>query len=172
MIVYEMERPGSSHAAGIDFDVLTSPKQDTFKARARLAYVSTPYVDNANQECYGDLKTQLANDYTLGTPNFPVILQEAQKLMNNYVGTKSIAPRSRTQKPLVDNKIIPNNGLTLFNKYGSPNTKRCKCKRCGSGEHWEGPKWPEYNKYRDLADKYRKLESEAIEKLKSGAPVV
>ena len=45
-----------------------------------MAYVSTLFVDNSNQERYGDLKTQLANDYTLGTSNFPATLQEAQKI--------------------------------------------------------------------------------------------
>ena len=92
--------------------------------------------------------------------------------MNTYVGTKSIAPWARAHTPQVDNKIITNNGLTLFNKDGSSNTKRGKCKKCGSDEHWEGPKCPEYKKDKDLADKYLKLESEATKKLKSGAPVV
>ena len=59
--------------------------------------------------------------------------------MNNYVGTKSSAPQARVQPPPVDKKIISNDGLTLFNKDDSPNTKRSKCKRCGSDEHWEGP---------------------------------
>ena len=49
MIAYDMERPGSSHAAGIDFDTLEAPEQDAVKARARLAYISTLYVDNSNQ---------------------------------------------------------------------------------------------------------------------------
>ena len=114
----------------------------------------------------------LANDYNLGTSNFPVTRQESKKKMDNYVGTNSSAPQARAQPPTVDNKIISNNGLTFFNKYNSPNTKRGKCKRFGSDEHWEGPKFPEYKKDRDLADKYRKLESEATEKLKSGAPFV
>ena len=35
-----------------------------------------------------------------------------------------------------------------------------------------GPKQPEYKKDRYLADRYRKLESEATGKLKPGAPVV
>ena len=89
MIAYDMERPGSSHASGIDFDALTAPEQDAVKARARLAYVSTLYVENSNQERYGDLKTQLAKDYTLGMSNFSATLQEAQKLMNKYLRTKS-----------------------------------------------------------------------------------
>ena len=92
--------------------------------------------------------------------------------MNNYVGTKSSAPRARTQPPPVDNKIISNDGLTFFNKDNSPNTKRGKFKRCGSDKNREVPKFPEYKKDRDLADKYPKLESEANDKLKSGAPVV
>ena len=50
MIAYEMEQPGSSHAAGVDFDTLASPEQDAVKARDRLAYVSTLYVENTNQE--------------------------------------------------------------------------------------------------------------------------
>ena len=50
MIAYEMEQPGSSHAAGINFDALTAPEQDAVKAQARLAYVSTLYVDNTNQD--------------------------------------------------------------------------------------------------------------------------
>ena len=49
MIAYDMDRPGSSHAAGINLDVLTSPEQDSVKARARLAYVSTLYLENDNQ---------------------------------------------------------------------------------------------------------------------------
>ena len=47
-----------------------------------------------------------------------------------------------------------------------------QCKRCGSDKHWEGPKCPEYNKDRDLAEKYCKLGSEATKKLKSRAPFV
>ena len=172
MIAYDMEFPGSSHTDGIDFDALTAPEQDSVKSQARLSYVSNLYVENNNQECCGDLKTQLANDYTLGTSNFPATLQEAQKLMEKYVGTKSSAPRARVQPPPVDNKIISNDVLIFFNKYDSPTTKRGKCKRCGSDEHQEGPKCPEYKKDRYLADKYSKLESEATEKLKSGAPVV
>ena len=31
MIAYEMERPGSSHDAGIDFDTLEAPEQDSAK---------------------------------------------------------------------------------------------------------------------------------------------
>ena len=62
MIAYEMERHGSSHAAGIDSDTLLAPKKNAVKARATLAYVSTIYVENSNQERYGDLKTLLAND--------------------------------------------------------------------------------------------------------------
>ena len=89
MIAYAMERLGISHASGIDFDSLTAPEQDAVKAQARLACVSILYVDNANQERYGDLKTQLAKDYNLGMSNFSVNLQEAQKFMNNYLGTKS-----------------------------------------------------------------------------------
>ena len=50
MITYEMERPGSSHAAGIDFDTLACPEQDAVKARARLAYFSTLYVENSKKE--------------------------------------------------------------------------------------------------------------------------
>ena len=92
--------------------------------------------------------------------------------MNKYVGTNSNAPRARSQPPPVDNKIIYNNGLTFFNKDDSPSTKRGKCKRYGSDEHLEVPKCPEYKKYIYLADKYRQLESEATEKLKTGAPVV
>ena len=72
----------------------------------------------------------------------------------------------------MDNKIIANDGLTLFNKDDSPNTKRGKWKRCGSDEHWEVPKCSEYKKDRDLAEKYRELEYEATEKLKAGASVV
>ena len=92
--------------------------------------------------------------------------------MNNYLGKKSSAPWALAQPPPVDNKIIYNDGLKFFNKYDSPNSKRSKCKRCGSDEHREVPKCPEYKKDRDLADNYRKLESEATKKLKSGAPVV
>ena len=92
--------------------------------------------------------------------------------MNKYLGTKSSTPRARAQPPPLDNKIISNYGVTLFSKYDSPNTKSGKCKRCGSDEHWEGPKFREYKKYRDLADKYRNLESEATNKLKSGSPIV
>ena len=44
-----MERPGSSHAAGNDFDVLTTPEHNAVKAQVRLAYVSTLYAENANQ---------------------------------------------------------------------------------------------------------------------------
>ena len=93
--------------------------------------MSNLYVETANQERYGDLKTQRANDYTLGTSNFPVTLQEAQKLMNNYLGEKSSAPQARAQPPPVDNTIFSKDGLTFFNKDDSPNTKRGKCKRCG-----------------------------------------
>ena len=50
MIAYEMERPGSSQAAGIDFNTFETPEQDTVKARYRLAYVSTLYAENANQK--------------------------------------------------------------------------------------------------------------------------
>ena len=110
---------------------------------------------------------QLANNYTLGTSNFHATLQEAQKLMNNYLGTKSSAPRARAQPPPLDNKFITNDGLTFFNKDDSTNTKRGKYKRYGSDKYWEGPKYLEYKKFRDLADKYRKLESEATKKLKS-----
>ena len=92
MIAYEVERLGSLHAAGVDFNTLASPEKYAVKARARLEYVSTLYVENANQERYGYLKTQLANDYTLGTSNFPATLQKAQTLMNKYVGTNSSAP--------------------------------------------------------------------------------
>ena len=123
IIAYEMERPGRSHAASVDFYTLASPEKDAVKSRARLGYVYTLYVENDNQERYGYLKTQLANEYNLGTPNFPATLQEAQKLMNNYVGTKISAPRARAQPPPVDNKIIANDGLTLFNKDDSPNNK-------------------------------------------------
>ena len=94
MITYEMKRPGSSHAAVIDFDALTTPEKDAVKARARLAYVYTLYVENDNQERYGDPKTQLSNNYTLGKSNFTATLQEAHKLMNNYVGTNSTALRA------------------------------------------------------------------------------
>ena len=104
MIAYEMERYGSSQAAGVDFNTFETPEQDTVKAWYRLAYVSTLYIENSNQERYGDLKTQLANDYTLDTSNFPATLQEAQKMMNNYVGTKSSAPRTCAQPPPVYNK--------------------------------------------------------------------
>ena len=75
MISYEMEWPGSSHAVGIDFYALTTTEKEVVKAQARMAYVSTLYVDNSNQERYGYLKTKLANDYTLGTSNFPATLQ-------------------------------------------------------------------------------------------------
>ena len=92
--------------------------------------------------------------------------------MNNYVGEKSSAPRARAQPPPVDNKIISKYGLAFFNKYDSPKTKCGKCKRSGSDEHWDGPKFPEYKNDRDLADKYRKLGSEATGKLKPGAPFV
>ena len=44
--------------------------------------------------------------------------------MNNYVGTNSSAPQACAQPPPVDNKIITKYGLTFFNKYDSPNTKR------------------------------------------------
>ena len=141
-IAYEMEWPGRSHAVGIDFGALTTLEQDAVKAWARLAYVYTLYVYNANKERYGHLKTQLAKYYTLGTSNFPATLQEAQKLMNNYVGTNSSSPRSSAQSPPVNNNIISNDGITFFNKDDSPNTKCGKCKRCGSDEHWEGPKCP------------------------------
>ena len=92
--------------------------------------------------------------------------------MNNYVEIESRAPQDCAQPPPGDNKIISNNVLTLFNKDDSPNTKRGKCNRCGSDEHWQVTKCPEYRKYRYLADKYLKLEYEATKKLKSGAPVV
>ena len=74
MIAYEMERCGNSHAAGIDFDSLKATEQDAVKARARLKYVSTLYVDNAYQEHYGNMKTQITNDYILGTSKFPATL--------------------------------------------------------------------------------------------------
>ena len=85
--------------------------------------------------------------------------------MNNYVEIESRAPQDCAQPPPEDNKIISNNVLTLFNKDDSPNTKRGKCNRCGSDEHWEVTKCPEYRKYRYLADKYLKLEYEATKKL-------
>ena len=127
-----------------------------------LAYVSNLYVENSNQELYGDPKTQLANKYTLCTSNFPAALQEAQKLMNKYVGTKSSALPACSKPPPEDKNIIDD----------SPNTKRGKCNRCGSEEHWEVPKCPEDKKDKYLVEKYRKLESEATEKLKADAPVV
>ena len=94
IIAYQMERPGSSHDSGTGFNSLSIAEQYAFRARARLVYISTLYVDNTNQERYGDLKTQLANDYIMGTSNFTVTLQESQKLMNNYIGTKSSASRA------------------------------------------------------------------------------
>ena len=100
---------------------------------------------------------QLAHDYTLGTSNFPATLQEAQKFMYNYLGTNSSVPRYRAQPPTVDKKIISNNGLILFNKDDSPNTKPGKCNSCRSDEHWEGPKCLEYKNDRDLEEKYRKI---------------
>ena len=57
MIVNEMERPGSSHADVTDFNSLSISEQDAVRARARLEYISTLFVDNANQERYGYLKT-------------------------------------------------------------------------------------------------------------------
>ena len=69
----------------------------------------------------------------------------------------SSAPQARAQPPPVDNKIISNDGLTFFNRDDSPYNTRGKCKRCGSDEHWEGPKCPKYKKDRDLADKYCRL---------------
>ena len=80
MITYKMEGPGSSHAAGTDFNSLSIAEQDSVIAPARLAYISFLYVENANQERYGDMKTQLANDYIMGTSNFPANIQEAQNL--------------------------------------------------------------------------------------------
>ena len=74
IIAYEMERPGSLHAASIDFDTLESPEQDAVKAWDRLACVYTLYVENSKQERYGNLKTQLASDYTMGMSNFPAAL--------------------------------------------------------------------------------------------------
>ena len=62
MIAYEMERHGSSHAAGIDFNTLLAPERYAVKARSMLACVSTIYVENSNQERYGDQQTILAND--------------------------------------------------------------------------------------------------------------
>ena len=104
--------------------------------------------------------------------NFPTTLQEGQKLMNNHVGTNSSVTRARAQPPLVDEKITANDGLTFLNKDGSPNTQRGKCNKCGSGEHWEVPKFPEYKKDKDLSEKYCNLESETTKKLKAGAPVL
>ena len=106
-----MERPGSSHNAGTDFNLLPIAEQDAVRERARLAYISTVYVENSNQERYGDLKTQLSNYYIIGASNFPATLQETQKLMNNYVGTEGSAPLARAQPPPVDNKIIANDGI-------------------------------------------------------------
>ena len=100
MIAYDMERPGGSHAAGTDFNSLSIAEQDSVRARARLAYISFLYVENANQERYGDMKTQLANDYIMGTSNFPATLQESNKLMTNYVGTKISAPRACAHPPI------------------------------------------------------------------------
>ena len=57
------------------------------------------------------MNTQLANDYIMGTSNFPATLQEARKQMNKYVGKKSSAPQARAQPPTVDNKIIANDGI-------------------------------------------------------------
>ena len=77
--------------------------------------------------------------------------------MTNYVWKKSSAPRARVQPPPVDNTIIFNDGIKFFNKDNSSNTKCGKWKRCWSDKHWEGPKFPEYKKDRDLAEKHRKL---------------
>ena len=74
IIYYYMELPGISHDAGNDIDSLSIAEQDAVRARARLAYISTLYVENSNQERYGDLKTQLANDYIMGTSNFTATL--------------------------------------------------------------------------------------------------
>ena len=104
--------------------------------------------------------------------NFLATLHEAQKLINKYVRTKSSAPQARAQTPPLDNKIIANDGLTFFNQDDSPNTKRGKCKRCGSNNHWQGPKCPDHNKDRYLVEKCHKLEYEATQKLKSGAQIV
>ena len=120
MITYKMEGPGSSHAAGTDFNSLSIAEQDSVRARARLAYISFLYVENANQERYGDMKTQLANDYIMGTSNFPATLQESNKLMTNYVGTKISAPRACAHPPPVDNNITANDGLTFLIRMAHP----------------------------------------------------
>ena len=78
IIAYEMERAGRLYVTGTDFSSLSTADQDVVTVQARLAYISTLYVENANQERYGYLKTQLDNDYTMGTSNFPATLQEAK----------------------------------------------------------------------------------------------
>ena len=49
MVAYQIERPGSSHAAGTDFNSLSIAEQDAVREQSRLAYISTLYVENANQ---------------------------------------------------------------------------------------------------------------------------
>ena len=85
MIAYEIEQPDSSNTAGTNFNLFSIAEQEAVIARVRLAYISTLYVDNSNQERYGDLKTQLSNDYIMGTSKSTATLQEAQKSMNNNV---------------------------------------------------------------------------------------
>ena len=75
MISYEMERFGSWHTAGTDFNSISIAEQDAVRERARLTYISALYVENANQESYGYLNTQLDNNYIMGTSNFPLTLQ-------------------------------------------------------------------------------------------------
>ena len=79
MIAYEMGQPRRSHAAGTGFNSLSIAQQDAFRAWDRLAYIST-LKKNANQKRYGDLKTQLSNDYIMGASKFPANIQEAQHL--------------------------------------------------------------------------------------------
>ena len=52
-------------------------------------------ISGADRKRYGQLKLDLANDYLLGTDQYPDTLEKAVNLLSNYRGAQVAIPRGQ-----------------------------------------------------------------------------
>ena len=76
----------------------TEQEVEEAKLTVKNGMLVAMFIGGANNELFGDLKTELNNDFAKGTDNWPTNIDEAVQLMNAYKVKK--APKVRV--PQID----------------------------------------------------------------------
>lgn len=111
------------------------------KERNKDKFLSFCFIAKADNARYGELKTDLENEFTKGNNQYPTTLTKALQLLTNYKSNKNKTPNTKNQN-VNNNTSFAQQGKKKGKQYDDSWHKDATCNHCGKKGHIK-PNCPE-----------------------------